>query len=104
MGIKDLIANIKRKREHYQEIDNDFQFNKKVHEKEKSSNERELERYYEEERQELIKQQLQIHRKKDQDEFWHGHSILKNNPNQMQNSGILKQKNIFAGGKGNILR
>ena len=67
----------------------------RLQERKKNSNERELERYQEEERQKQIKEELEMFRKQKKDELWRtnifaGHKSILANDNP-----IITGKNIF---------
>ena len=68
------------------ELEEEIRTRKIVEDKFKSADEREVERFREEERQAHLKKELDYYRKKKNDEHWHGNNIL-------------KQKNIFKGHK-----
>ena len=73
---------------------------KTLDDREKSSNERELESHINEAREAHIKEQLDIIRKKKQHEHWTGNNLLKSGTSILhEDSPILKQKNIFKGNK-----
>ena len=71
--------------------------------REKSANERELERYMKQKREDEIKEQLKIiHHKQDKDN-WCSDSILSTKPTILNNDRpILKEKHIFMDKKNNI--
>ena len=100
MGIKELMSKLTRRREKYKEMDEDYRLQKKLIDRQKSSNERELEGYMKRQREENIKQQLEQFHNKDRDELWHGSSIFKGDKSILTNDKpILKEKNIFKGNK-----
>jgi len=96
----------KVKSEKFKEMQEDYRLNKMLEERQKSSNERELERYFKEEREKHIKEQLDVVRKKKSQEMWKGGSNLKKQTSIMKNERpILKEKNIFKhNNKNNILK
>ncbi len=83
MGIKEFLRNRLSKTERFKEAEEERKINRLLDEREKSSNERELERYWREKREEQIKQQLDGIRKQRTREMWE--------------SNIFKQKNIMKG-------
>ena len=87
MGIKEIFSNALHKDPKFKEMERDMKIQKIIEDRQKGANERELERFYEEERQKSIKQNLEEFRKARREEDFSG----KNN--------ILNQKNIFKGGK-----
>ena len=84
MAIKDFINKFLNKENTFKEMQKDDRLRTKLETRKKNSNERELERFQEEERQKMIKLELEQFRKQKKDEFFHG-------PN------LLEQKNIFKG-------
>lgn len=81
-------------KEKFSALQQEDRLHTKLEQRKKNSNERELERFEEEERQENIKQRLEAFRKQKQKSFWESNifkqdSILKND------RPILKEKNIF---------
>lgn len=81
-------------------MEDEFNIHNRLMEKRKSSNERELERFREEDRQKRIKMELQFHRKKRQDEYNYGNKILTNNNkllinNKNKKKPLLRQKSLL---------
>lgn len=98
--ISGIIAKLRNRKEKFNELSEDEAVRTKLANIKKNANERELEKYHEEDRQDYIKQELQRYRKKRQDEFWHGKNILaEKNIFKMKHPDMLKQKNIFANQK-----
>jgi len=106
MSIRDIINNWKEKREinnqQFKEMEREFLLRKKLEDRQKSSNERELEKFMKEKREEDIKRQLNEFRNKQRNEMWRGNSILKQKSILKNERPILKEKNIFHL-KGNML-
>lgn len=108
MGFKEMIQNAGRKRKEKKELLRKMLEQDKletiVQERKKSANQRELERYFREEKEEQIKEQLDYMRKKRRDDIAFNHNPLniKNITSKTQWE-VLKEKNLF-GGKGNILK
>lgn len=98
MGLKEFIQKLVDRKEKYKELEENFRLNKKLEERQKTSNERELERFWEEKRQEKIKRELEFMRKQRNHEINHGHQILKqknifkNHTNILHNPSILNQE------------
>jgi hypothetical protein len=86
MAITDLLRKFMARKHRFKEMQEEHTLQKKLEQRQKNSNERELERYFEEERQRRMKIQLDNIHKKQRDEFWHDDSIL-------------NQKNVFTGGE-----
>lgn len=104
MGLKDIIQKItgnKGNMKHLiKQIDEQNRAERIVEERTKSSNERELERFQHEEREELIKEALEFQRKKRQNEISFDHNPL-DVPNITNHTDweVLKERNMFAGQK-----
>lgn len=101
-----LLQNLLKKSENKEEFKQQLkeaQMQRKIEkiimDREKSANERELERDYEEKRQAEIKRQLDMIRKKRTQENWKTKKTILSEPTTMLNEGrpILKEKNIFKG-------
>ncbi len=86
MGLKDLLKKSFVKSEEFKEMEKDLRMRKMLEQRQKSSNERELERFQEERREEQIKKELEGFRKRKKEEFF-------------MHNDMLKQKNIFKGHK-----
>ena len=83
MGVKEFLSKALHKDGRYKELEREMKMQKILLERQKNSNERELEGYIEEERQKTIKKNLDEFRKAKTEEMW--------------KSNILEQKNIFKG-------
>jgi len=100
MGIVDLIKKIgeknKERREKIRLLDEEIRLKKLVEDRMKSANERELERFIEEERQDNIKKVLDKMRKKRMDDinFKHNPLDVPNITNKVSWE-VLKEKNLF---------
>ena len=71
MGIlKEFVQRLKEKKEREAQYSEDLSIQKRVAEKQKNANERELERYYEEMRQKNINNQLSKFKKQKTKEMW----------------------------------
>lgn len=102
--IKNIIGKKNEQKTEFQREQFQRRMTKILDAREKNANERELERYVEEDRQKRIDFELAKYRKRKQREMWHtdwsnthGVHVLKND------HPILKQKKLF-GLKGNILK
>lgn len=102
MGIRDFLNRMREKKLRYKQYSEDMRVQEEYDRKKKSANERELERYMEEERQKKIKVALDGYRKKNQYEIEHNHQILNSkNMFEKEKPVIMKQKGLF-GGKSNL--
>ena len=96
MGIRDLLDKLRAKKERFNEFDEEQKIKEKWIERQKSSNERELERFMKEEREEAIKHELEEFRKKRRKEIEFGHQILKaKNMFSNEGKGMLAGKEIL---------
>ncbi len=96
MALQGLIGRIFGKDEKFKEMQEDIRFQKILGDRQKNANERELEKFQEEKRQEVIKEKLNQFRKMRRIEA-NKTTILKSDFNVLDNSNpILKQKNIFS--------
>jgi predicted RND superfamily exporter protein len=107
MGIMDIVRkwneSKKQKSEEFKEAQRQVTINKIIQERQKSSNERELERYMNEDRESNIKKQLEKVRYKKTHDLWTDNSILKKSNNILKNDKqILMQENIFLDNKTKI--
>lgn len=103
MGIRNFLQSRIEKGKRFKEMQEDLRMRKKVEEREKTSEERQLERYFEDERQKRIKQKLDGFKKKDLNDFWHGHSFKQENIFAKKDFEILKQPNLFKLNNGNMM-
>ncbi len=113
MSIMDTIRKMgKKKREsgqRFKEMQEQDRLDTMLEERKKSANLRELEKHFKDKREENIKEQLDVIRKKRNKDTWKGNSILKGGTNILHtdkfalSSGksILKDKNIFLDHKSN---
>jgi len=66
-------------------------------EREKSANQRELERHFKEQQEKQIKEQLDVIRKKRTQDMFKGENLFKDGTSILKNERpILKEKNIFS--------
>lgn len=104
MGIKDLIKGLGSKqrdrKQLIRQIDDQMRAEKIVEERTKSANERELERFYKEEREEQIKVALDHERKKRESDIKFNHNPLNvKNITNHTDWEVLKERNQFANQK-----
>ncbi|HDK25983.1 MAG TPA: hypothetical protein ENG48_02670 [Candidatus Atribacteria bacterium] len=107
MGLKEIIQNLgekqKARKEKIRLLDEEIRLQKLVQDRMKSANERELERFMEENRQENIKKMLEVMRKKRQRDINFNHNPL-NTPNIMKAKWeVLKERNMFKNPRSSIL-
>lgn len=101
MGFKEIVQKLTGKqsgrKELIKRIDDQMRAERIVEERTKSSNERELERFMREEREEQIKEALEFQRKKRQNEIAFDHNPL-DVPNITNHVDweVLKERNMFA--------
>lgn len=102
MGIKELIARFTEKarfsKEKYDEMEEDYRLQKRLTDRQKSSDERELEGYMEDGRKKRIKRMLESYRKRKMNEWWHGNNLLK------QKNIFRNQKNLFKSSRCEVLQ
>ena len=110
MTITDLIKGMMKRDDDFKIAEKELKIQKTLETRQKNSNERELERFMEEERQEHIKQQLEMYRKKKQKELWSGGNMMKTkNIFQGHKSILTNDMNILKNddsflGRGNMIR
>ena len=85
----------KETKEKFKQLQQDDKLNTMLEERKKSSNQRELEKYYKDQEEKSIKEALdKVHKQQTQDS-WKGTTLSKQ-PNILRNERpILKEKNIF---------
>lgn len=116
MGLKDILNKFgeksRERKAMLSALQQRMEMEKLAEDRMKSSNERELERFMKEEREEMIKEQLEFQRKKRQNDiaFNHNPLFIKNITNKTDWE-VLKEKNLFSKGKmtinqgdGNVLK
>lgn len=87
--IKELIAKFTHRNDKYKEAEEERRINKTLEAREKNSNERELLRFKEEARQEIIKKQLEAYRKQRARELWESKMFARGNT---QSRTVLKKQ------------
>jgi hypothetical protein len=100
MAIMDKIREWNEKKslksEKFKQMSEDYRLNKMLEERQKSANERELERYLKEEREKVIKEQLDKIRKQKNSESWKSNTFQSKANILKTDKPILKEKNIFV--------
>lgn len=92
MGLlKKVLEKYKQRKEKFKEMESDLHLQKVLNQRQKNANERELEAYYEDERQRAIKTQLERFRRNASNEMWKG-NILKNGNKKLYNDNSLMRK------------
>lgn len=88
-------------KEKYKQAELEMKIAKTLEERQKSSNERELERYMKEQHEAKIKQTLdKIHDKQNKESWKSPNQVIHQSKRILhEDSNILKQKNIFKGNK-----
>jgi hypothetical protein len=103
MGIKEVIQDWgKRKKEakeKFKDAEEDWRINKQIEERQKSANERELERYIKEDRETAIKKRLDFARIKREEDISLNHNPLNTKFIMKSDKQILKNRNVFADNK-----
>jgi hypothetical protein len=104
MGFKEILSKIGEKRREkkqlLREIDNELHVRKLLEDRQKSANERELERFMKEEREAQIKDRLEFERTKRKHDITFNHNIL-NTPNITNHVDweVLREPNMFKNNK-----
>lgn len=93
--LKELLQRYKEKKEKERSFAEDRRIQQNVVDKEKSSNERELEKYMKEEREENIRKELEYRRKKRSEDI--------NKTTLWKNDNMFGGKDYLFGGKATIL-
>lgn len=93
--IKQLLEKLRRRKEMKEEYESEDRIVEGIQQRKKSGNERELESYLHEERERMILNKLKQYRKKRDNEYWHGKSLLVNNKGLIKAPPLFKGKNIF---------
>lgn len=108
MGFRDILSKIgekhRQRKELLKQMDDQLRVEKMLEDRQKSANERELERYMNEDREEMIKHKLEFARKKRDHDIKFNHNPLnaKNITNYAEWE-VLKEKNQFANSR-NVLK
>jgi len=104
MGFKDFLARTMEKRRRMKEYEEDLKIQRQAQEKLKPANERELERFQEEERQEQIKKALEGYRKKQQKDLWHSNIFKREKSILAQDKSVLTDNKKLFSMRGNNLK
>ena len=102
--IRKISGNRSEKTKKFKEMEEDLRLQKILGNRQKSPNERELDRIQNEDREELITEELEKRRKVQRKDNWKGNNIFKGHKSILHEDRkalandrpILKQKNIFA--------
>lgn len=102
MGFKELIEKLgekqRNRKEMIRQLDDNVRIHKLVEDRQKSSNERELERFQNEDREENIKHALETMRKKRDHDIKFNHNALDvENITNHTDWEVLKERNMFGG-------
>jgi len=98
--IKELIAKFKAKNEKERLLEEDMRIQERVQEKQKSANERELERYMKENRERQIEARVKVLRQRQSKEIWKANLLKHNNVRRGIHNNILHEKKKFL--RGNV--
>lgn len=95
----------RERKEMIRQMDQQLRARKLVEDRQKSANERELEKYMDEEREEKIKEALEVMRKRRQEDINFGHNPL-DVPNITSKTEweVLKERNLFADNRPTIFK
>jgi len=97
--IRRINENKKAGSDKFKKMQEDYRLNKMLEERMKSSNERELEKYYEKQREKRIKEELDAIHKQQNKDSWKGDMSFKQQDMLKDDRPILKEKNIFMSKK-----
>lgn len=103
--LKELLNKFRERKQAMQQVDDDYRINKTLEQRRKSANERELERYFEEQRQKQIALTLHKIRKKQNEIAWRGEKNILKEPNIFRNhhSVLTDNPNMSIIGRGNFI-
>ena len=103
--LKQLLQKFRERKEAMGEIEDDYRINKTLEQRRKNSNERELEKYFEEQRQKQIAAKLTQIRKKRNEIAWKGEKNILKEPNIFRNhhSVLTDNPRMSIMGRGNWL-
>jgi len=97
MGVREFLERLRNKRSKYKEFEEEQKIQEKFLERKKSANERELERFIKEQREENIKVELEKFRKRKDAEMQYGHQILGvKNMFDGEDNSVLGTPNVFT--------
>ena len=92
-----MIQKFKHRHDRENDLEAEFKAQTSVQEKQKSANERELERYTKEAREKMILNRLKWERAKRTKELWKT-NLMKNNARCYVDNSIMREKKMFLGG------
>lgn len=95
--IQSIIAKFRNRNEQEKALEQQLQIEKRVTDKMKSANERELERYSKEAREKMIENRLKFERAKRSKEIWKT-NLMKNNAKCYVDNSIMREKKNFLRG------
>ena len=104
MGFKEILEKIgekkKERKRKFKEMEENFRLRKMLEDRQKSANERELERFQNEEREENVKEALDFYRRKREKDIRFNHNPL-DVPNITAKTQweVMKEKNLFTNKK-----
>lgn len=100
--IRKFNENKKEKSSKFKELQEDYRMQKTLEQRQKSNNERELERFMNEKREKMITTQLKKIRKQETKKMWKGNMFAGKSTITKSDRPILKEKNIFLDHKSHI--
>ena len=101
--IQDYLRSRKERKERYKDMEDESRFSEQIQERKLSAEERELNRFVEEERQVRVKELLNKYRKKRHNEIWHGGTAL-DTPNMFKNHPSIMTKTLPLADKKQVLK
>lgn len=100
MGFKEILENFgernRQKKELFRQAEMQDRVQRIIEERKLSANERELNRFVKEEREEAIKEELALHRKARSDEIRFGHNPINTENIMKAKWSVLKEPNMFS--------
>jgi len=102
MAISDILNKFLQRKKQFKEMQAQQRMQELIEERKLSANERELNRYMNEEREEAIKRKLQQIHKFKNDEIWHGKTMLAT-PNMFRGGGSIMNQPSMLRERTNIL-
>lgn len=98
MTIMDRLRGMLHKNDDFKQLQRKDKIHTTLEQRKKNANERELERFMEEDRQELIKHKLDEYRKRKTHDTWTRNDFLGKPMTMMKNDKPTKSKSILSGG------
>jgi hypothetical protein len=97
MGIREFLERLRAKKVKYKEFEEDMDIQEKYYERKKSANQRELEKYENDEYEKAVKERLEQYRKRNKNEMEFGHQILHTkNMFSGEKPVVMKEKKLFS--------